>query len=63
METPTEARIRNRYRELRDLRRYLKKDERFIQVTRTVRQLREGRERQAVLRDFWEEMYDDHCFK
>jgi hypothetical protein len=38
----------------------LKKDERFIQVTRAVRRLRGGCERQKVLRDFWEEVYRNH---
>jgi hypothetical protein len=60
LELPTDRRGRERLHELRDLRRSLKIDERFIQITRAVRRLPPGRERQAVLQEFWVEIYRDH---
>jgi hypothetical protein len=59
MTTPAERRIQERRKEIRDHRRYLKKDGRFIQVTRRVRRLPPGRERELVLRDFWNDVYQD----
>jgi hypothetical protein len=53
IETPTER------QEIRDQRRYLKKDGRFRNIVRTVHRLQEGPERREALRKFWEDVYDD----
>jgi hypothetical protein len=57
--TPPEERRRRRAQELRDLRRYLKKDGRFTQVTCQARRLADGPARREILRRFWQSVYDD----
>jgi hypothetical protein len=51
LETPQRVRQREQDQERCDLRRFLKRDERFAGITRTARRLPEGR-RQRDLEDF-----------
>jgi hypothetical protein len=59
MATATERRRQEERAKIRDLRRFLKQEGRFIQIVRTVRRLPEGQERMEGLRVFWQDVYDD----
>jgi hypothetical protein len=58
-ESPMEARRRQGAQEIRELKDYLSKDNRFTPVTQTIQRLPPGRPRKNVLRQFWAEVYDD----
>jgi hypothetical protein len=57
MELPTETRRRERGQKLRNIRRYLKKDERSTEVTHIVQRLTQGRKRQQALHALWKETH------
>jgi hypothetical protein len=57
METPSERRTRERRQEIRDHRHFLKQDDRFHGIVKTVRKLPDGPERREAFRRFWAGLY------
>jgi hypothetical protein len=59
VETPTERRTRERRREIKEHRQFLKRDGRFREIVQTIQRLQDGPERREALRNFWNVTYAD----